>query len=122
MIVTHAEDRFRKLLMLWLFLFGAGTLMMFAGQWFPAGETIYQNVPVLAFTLIGQMLLFQTTLYLFSGIRDNELCALVLTWFKIVSGTSMWLLLLGRAPSDGAWLPVLGGALLDYLMGGLTFG
>ena len=122
MIVTNAEQRFRMLLMLWLFLFSAGTVVMFVAQWIPAGKAIYQGCPLLAGTLAGQMLLFLTTLYLFSGIRDNELCALVLTWFKLISATGMCLLLFSRAPAEGGSLPVLGGALLDYLMGGLTFG
>jgi choline dehydrogenase-like flavoprotein len=108
--------------MLWLFLFGVGTAVMFAAQWIAAGKAVYESSPVLAGTLAGQMLLFLTSFYLFSGIRDNELCALVLTWFKLVSATVMLLLLLSSAPLEGSAWPAVGGALLDYLMGGLTFG
>lgn len=122
MVITHAEERFRWLLKLWLVLFGAGVLVMAAATFAPAGQAFYLDNPTLAGTLSGQILLFLTSLYLFSGIRDNEECALVLTWFKVVSGSAMFILLLSRGAATGAALPVVGGALLDYLMGGLTFG
>lgn len=121
MVITHGEERFRGLLKLWLFLFGAGVLVMSAAVFVPAGRELYRATPLLAGTLAGQILLFLTSFYLFSGIRDNEDCALVLTWFKLVSGSTMFLLLLSRAPATGKALPVVGGALLDYAMGALTF-
>src|ERR1035441_1199344 len=119
MVITHAEERFRWLLKLWLVLFGGGVLVMAGAILVPAGKAYYQDNPALAGTLVGQILLYLTSLYIFSGIRDNEVCALVLTWFKVVSGSAMFLLLLSRGPATGAALPVIGGALLDYLMGGL---
>jgi choline dehydrogenase-like flavoprotein len=121
MIITHAEGRLRILLIFWLILFMGGVIVMGVAAWLTAGSQLYTKYPLLAITWVGQLLLFLCTFYLLSGIRDNELTAPVIAWYKLVSGTAMMLLLLSRGPASGSALPVIGGGLLDYVMGGLTF-
>jgi hypothetical protein len=41
--------------------------------------------------------------------------------YELVSGTVMLALLLSRGPAAGSTLLVVGGVLLNYVMGGLTF-
>jgi len=121
MAITHAEGRLRALALLWILLFGGGVIVLVVGIWQPASAQLYVENPLFAFTLVGQALLFLCSFYLLSGIRDNELCAPVLSWYKLISGTAMLLFLLGRTHSTSNLLLVIGGGLLDYLMGGVTF-
>ncbi len=119
MIITHGEGRLRFLIVIWLILFGGGTIVLTAAAWHPAGQLFYAANPYVVFTWMGQILLFLCSFYLFSGLRDNELAAVAIGWFKLVSGTLMVIYGL-RNGSDG--LSVIGGGLLDYVMGGLTLG
>ncbi len=121
MAITHAEERLRTLLVIWLILFTGGVIVMGAAIWVPGGAQIYTETPALAFTWIGQALLFLCSFYLFSGIRDNELTALVIAWFKLASGTTMLIFVLSHGTAAGGGFSVIGGGVLDYVMGGLMF-
>jgi choline dehydrogenase-like flavoprotein len=120
MVLTHAEDRFRILLVVWMILFLGGVIVMGVAAWLPIGKSFYRANPILALVWGNQVLLFTATLYLFSGIRDNELGAPVLTLCKLVSGAAMLLLLLSRSPSTGSAKSVIWIGVLDMVMGGLT--
>ncbi len=117
---TYAEGRLRILLMLWLALFGGGVIVLGALTWTSSGLQLFTDTPTFVLAWIGQALLFLCSFYFFSGLRDNELCAPVLAWYKLVSGTVMVILFLRNTAADNA-LAVLGGGLLDYVMGFLTF-
>ena len=120
MIITHGEGRLRFLVAIWLLLFGGGVIVLTGAAWHPLGLLFYADNPYVIFTWLGQILLFFCSFYLFSGLRDNELAAVAIGWFKLVSGTLMVIYGLRNGGSDG--LGVLGGGLLDYVMGGLTLG
>ncbi|MFQ5641481.1 MAG: GMC family oxidoreductase N-terminal domain-containing protein [bacterium] len=120
MNITHAEDRMRILLLIWLVLFTAGFIVMGAAAWLPFGTQLYSNHPMLSFAWVSQGLLFLCSLFFLSGIRDNERAGMALFCFKIVSGTAMIVLLFSRADFNGSVLAVVGGGVLDYVMAGLT--
>jgi choline dehydrogenase-like flavoprotein len=117
---TARELRFRSLLRLWLFLFGAGTVVTTAALWVAPGPGLYAREPLLAFAWLGQIVLLACTVYLLNGLRDHELVAAALFWYKVVSGAVMLLMLASRGPHPDAPWAVVGGGLLDFVMGGAT--
>ncbi len=122
MAITRTEGKLRLLICLWLLLFGGGFIVLAVGFWLPVGAQLHLDNPLVAFTWIGQAFLFLCSFYLFSGIRDNDLCAGVLSCYKIISGTATMLFLLGHTNSTPYILfVVIVGGLLDYVMGGVTF-
>ena len=121
MAITKIEGRFRALLMLWLVLFGVGTIVVGVGAILTGTAKFYADNPWLVYVLGGQVVLFLCSDYLFSGIRDNELIAPAITCYKLVSGLTMVVFgvnMLGWSSREGT-LTALGG-LLDLVMGGLT--
>jgi choline dehydrogenase-like flavoprotein len=122
MRTTRAERQFRALLILWLVLFGGGTIVLGVATRLPSAQFPYSEVPLLALVWVGQLLLFLCTFYLNSGIRDNELNAFVIFVYKLVSGTGMIVIWLAHGVLHDGLLLALGGGVLDYVMGALTFG
>ncbi len=122
MAITRTEGKLRLLICLWLLLFGGGFIVLAVGFWLPVGTQLHLDNPLVAFTWIGQACLFLCSFYLLSGIRDNDLCAGVLSCYKLISGTATMLFLLGHTNSTLYILfVVIVGGLLDYVMGGVTF-
>ena len=96
MAITRTEGNLRLLICLWLLLFGGGFVVLAVGFWLPVGSQLHLDNPLVAFTWIGQAFLFLCSFYLFSGIRDNDLCAGVLSCYKLISGTATMLFLIGH--------------------------
>lgn len=122
MAITRTEGKLRLLISLWLLLFGGGFIVLAVGFWLPIGAQLHLDNPLVAFTWIGQALLFLCSFYLLSGIRDNDLSAGVVSCYKLVSGTATMLFLFGQTHTTAYILfIVIVGGLLDYVMGGVTF-
>lgn len=122
MAITRIEGKLRLLICLWLLLFGGGFIILAVGFWLPVSAQLHLDNPLVAFTWIGQAFLFLCTFYLFRGIRDNDLCAGVVSCYKLISGTATMLFLLGHSNSTPYILfVVIVGGLFDYVMGGATF-
>ncbi len=123
MAVTRTEEKLRLLNYLWLLLFGGGFIVLAVTFWLPVGAGLHLDNPLVAFTWIGQALLFLCCFSLLSGIRDNDLNAGVVGCYKLLSGTMTMLFLLGYAHTTFYTLFVIVvGGLFDYVMGILTFG
>jgi choline dehydrogenase-like flavoprotein len=122
MAITRMEGKLRLLTCLWLLLFGGGFIVLAVSFWLPVGAQLHLDNPLVAFTWMGQALLFLCSFYLLSGIRDNDLTAGVISCYKFISGTATMLFLLGYAHNIAYILfVVIVGGLLDYVMGGVTF-
>ena len=94
MVITHAEGRLKTLTAIWMILFAGGTIAIAVAIWLPEVFDLATRNPFFAVAWVGQFLLYSCSIYLSSGIRDNELTAPVLVWYKVISGTVMMLLLL----------------------------
>jgi choline dehydrogenase-like flavoprotein len=123
MPITHSELRFKQLLAVWLVLFGGGVLVTTALAFLPADRPLLEREPLLVFVWLGQVVLFLACWYLANGIRDNELAAPVICWYKLIAGTAMLVLAAATTASatSAETFAVAGGGLLDYAQGGLTF-
>lgn len=118
MSVTRAERRLRNLLFLWLFLFGIGALALTALPWLHLADDL-AAMPTTFAIWVGQFLLLACTWYLLGGIRDNEHCALVISWYRLIAGVAMIVLAFGL--SAGSPWALAGGGVLDLVQGFLTF-
>ena len=72
MRLTTRERRFRALLYVWLFLFGAGFLVFTVGLGLDFAQPIYLAEPLLVFAWLGQGILLLCTWLVLGGVRDNE--------------------------------------------------
>lgn len=121
MRLTTRERSFLVLIKLWLIMFGLGVVVTTAAAWVEPGVSMYRAEPLLVFAWWGQVVLFLCAAYVAEGVRDNEHAAGVLWWYKVVSGAVMLLMLASRGQHlGGAVLTVVGGGLLDFVMGAAT--